>query len=158
MCACAIFGLVYPCVGTAICRSVRQGDPRWPGRLQKSSKCRLAWKSTCTPARLASKRTRQLRIFHGGGLPVVTELGLRNAGGPPPKFFGRPDFFGVQILERSIWNPGFRNPGNQCLPTIARRYSADDLPQPELPAEPRSSRFQRPFEQGRLSLWAPEYP
>src|ERR1700709_1185159 len=30
--------------------------PRWPGKLRKSSKCRSAWKSTCTPAPHANNR------------------------------------------------------------------------------------------------------
>ena len=33
-----------------------KGDLKWPGRPQRSSKFRWAWKSTCTPARLANKR------------------------------------------------------------------------------------------------------
>ena len=35
-----------------------QGELEWPGKHPRSSKCRLAWKSTCTPARRASNTSR----------------------------------------------------------------------------------------------------
>src|SRR4051794_31635070 len=37
-------------------RATKMRRPRWPGKLQKSSKCRSAWKSTCTPAPRANNR------------------------------------------------------------------------------------------------------
>src|SRR6185437_9081001 len=43
-------------------RPVREGEPQWPGRPRRSSKCRLAWKSTCMRAPPASKRQRQLHV------------------------------------------------------------------------------------------------
>jgi hypothetical protein len=44
-------------------RPGEQGEPKWPGKPQKSSKCRLAWKSTCMPAPPASKRLRRLHVL-----------------------------------------------------------------------------------------------
>jgi hypothetical protein len=65
---------------TAVLSLVRHGNPsfraggdlKWPGRLQRSSKFRWAWRSTCTPARLANKRLRQFSHFDGGGPSVAT--------------------------------------------------------------------------------------
>jgi hypothetical protein len=56
----------------------REGELKWLGRLQKSSKCRLAWKSTCTPVRRANKRSRQLRISAEvtAGCDNAPDLGL----------------------------------------------------------------------------------
>src|SRR5439155_2926033 len=40
-----------------------KGEPKWPGRPQRSWKCRSAWKSICMHAPPASKRTRQLHVL-----------------------------------------------------------------------------------------------
>src|ERR1700674_1754150 len=69
-----------------------KGRFEWPGKLQKLSKCRWAWKSTCTPAQRASKtlrddlpgsrgelafEPRQARLQHGvmPALPSVSAIG-----------------------------------------------------------------------------------
>src|ERR1700676_1045965 len=57
--------LVYLAVRAEIVRFT-QGEPKWPGRPRRSSKCRSAWKSTCMPAPPASKRLRQLHFDLGG--------------------------------------------------------------------------------------------
>jgi len=60
--ACAIFGAALSSFRGRQSVARWQGDLGWLGRLQESLKCRLAWKLTCTPARLANKRERKLRI------------------------------------------------------------------------------------------------
>jgi uncharacterized membrane protein YkvA (DUF1232 family) len=62
MSACAVATGVLSLPGAVACRCRAKGDLKWPGRLQRSPKFRWAWKSTCTPVRLANKRLRQLRI------------------------------------------------------------------------------------------------
>jgi hypothetical protein len=39
----------------AVRRRRKRGDLKWPGKHRRLLKCRSAWKSTCTPARRASK-------------------------------------------------------------------------------------------------------
>jgi len=41
-------------VGEGGVRPVPKGEPKWPGKHQRSSKCRSAWKSTCMRAPPAS--------------------------------------------------------------------------------------------------------
>ena len=73
-----------------------KGEPKWPGKHRKSSKCRSEWKSTCICARSASKRraTREAEqplrsklrspVSNGGAflLPLLTSRpALGNAAG-----------------------------------------------------------------------------
>ena len=48
--------LISGCSGIVIlCGRFQNGGFKCPGRLQRLSKCRWAWKSTCTPAQRANK-------------------------------------------------------------------------------------------------------
>ena len=69
------------------------GRMEWPGRLRRLSKCRWAWKSTCTPARRASRP-------HQNGLPgslgnrclgpwQTPSQRLQIVGPPSARYFGR---------------------------------------------------------------------
>jgi hypothetical protein len=60
--ACLVSSLVLSLPGAAHRRAVREETIKWLGRLQKSSKFRWAWKSTCTLARLANRPLRRLSI------------------------------------------------------------------------------------------------
>src|SRR6185437_15053089 len=56
-----------------------QGEPKWPGKHRKSSKCRAAWKSTCMLAPPASKRRERL-TFNAGGPSGVTRSWIQERG------------------------------------------------------------------------------
>ena len=69
------------------------GRMEWPGRLRRLSKCRWAWKSTCTPARRVSRP-------HQNGLPgslgnrclgpwQTPSQRLQIVGPPSARYFGR---------------------------------------------------------------------
>ena len=52
----------------------RKGEPKWPGKPRRSSKCRSAWKSTCMCAPPASKRQRHFTILTQVDLRAVTNV------------------------------------------------------------------------------------
>jgi hypothetical protein len=54
-------GRSYSCLSAAIVPQ-HVGDLKWLGKLQRSSRCRWAWKSTCTPVRRANKRSATKRF------------------------------------------------------------------------------------------------
>jgi hypothetical protein len=91
MLACAILGVVLSLYRYGNLPFCSRGDPKWLGRLQRSSKCRSAWKSTCTPARLANKRRRTLPIpwrWTAGRDEVPAAGTERDSGGHLRNFLG----------------------------------------------------------------------
>jgi hypothetical protein len=59
-------------VMTAAIGAADQGIIKWPGKHRRLLNCRLAWKSTCTPARRASSLDSIRRIEHGVSFLVAS--------------------------------------------------------------------------------------